>query len=63
MHEFVNDLCARSSEFDAFWRRQDVLERDGGERRFHHPLRGNILYRQLTLRVANSPGLKLVMLF
>jgi len=62
MHEFANNLCAQSDAFRALWQRQDVLEREGGRRVFQHPTGGAVSYEQLTLRVANSPSLKLVML-
>ena len=58
----VEELCEQSTEFDALWRRHDVLEREGGERAFHHPQYGALLYQQLTLRVAHAPDFKLVML-
>jgi transcriptional regulator with XRE-family HTH domain len=59
---FVEELRAQSKEFDTLWRQQDVLEREGGERAFNHPTRGRVVYQQLTLRVTNSPDLKLVIL-
>jgi transcriptional regulator with XRE-family HTH domain len=62
MQEMVQELCEQSEEFDALWRRHDVLEREGGERAFHHPQYGALLYQQLTLRVAHAPDFKLVML-
>ena len=62
MQAMVRELCEQSAEFDALWRRHDVLEREGGERAFHHPRYGALLYRQLTLRVAHAPDFKLVML-
>lgn len=58
----VDSLRAESPDFDRLWRQQDVLEREGGERVFSHPQQGRLSYRQLTLRVANAPLLKLVML-
>jgi transcriptional regulator with XRE-family HTH domain len=58
----VEALCHESADFDRLWRQQDVLEREGGERVFVHPQDGRLSYRQLTLRVANAPQLKLVML-
>ena len=60
--EQVAALRARSPEFDSFWCQQDVQEREGGERTFMHPSQGRIVYRQLTLRVAHAPDVKLVML-
>ena len=62
MQAMVQELCEQSTEFDALWRRHDVLEREGGERTFHHPQYGALLYQQLTLRVAHAPDFKLVML-
>jgi transcriptional regulator with XRE-family HTH domain len=58
----VETLRRASADFDRLWREQNVLEREGGERVFMHPVRGRLSYRQLTLRVAQAPGLKLVML-
>jgi transcriptional regulator with XRE-family HTH domain len=62
MQAMVQELCEQSADFDALWRRHDVLEREGGERTFHHPQYGQLLYRQLTLRVAHAPDFKLVLL-
>lgn len=59
----VEELRRASKEFDLFWSTQNVLEREGGERRFHHPKQGKIVLRQLTLSLALSPGMKLVVLF
>lgn len=58
----VDALRHASAEFDRLWRQQDVLDREGGERVFLHPARGRVSHRQLTLRIAQSPQLKLVML-
>ena len=58
----VDGLAAASADFARFWKRHDVLERQGGERRFLHPVHGEILYRQLTLRPDEHEHLKLVML-
>lgn len=58
----VQLLRLQSPEFDALWRKQGVLEREGGERRFNHPTLGRVVHRQLTLRVAAAAQLKLVML-
>ncbi|AUH50717.1 XRE family transcriptional regulator [Chromobacterium sp. ATCC 53434] len=51
-----------SPEFDRLWRQQDVLEREGGERGFRHPRLGPLQKQQITLRPANAPEFKLVML-
>ncbi|HEY4067128.1 MAG TPA: helix-turn-helix transcriptional regulator [Burkholderiaceae bacterium] len=58
----IEALRRESADFDRLWRQQDVLEREGGERVFEHPQQGRVSHRQLTLRVANAPQLKLVML-
>ena len=58
----VDELAAASADFARFWKQHDVLERQGGERRFQHPLRGEILYQQSTLRPDEHEHLKLVML-
>jgi transcriptional regulator with XRE-family HTH domain len=58
----IDELAAASADFARFWKRHDVLERQGGERRFLHPDRGLLLYRQATLRPDEHEHLKLVML-
>jgi transcriptional regulator with XRE-family HTH domain len=58
----VDELMAASADFARFWKQRDVLERQGGERRFLHPARGEIRYRQATLRPDEHEHLKLVML-
>jgi transcriptional regulator with XRE-family HTH domain len=58
----VDRLTAASADFARFWKQHDVLERQGGERRFLHPLRGEIRYQQATLRPDEHERLKLVML-
>ncbi|MFJ3045729.1 helix-turn-helix transcriptional regulator [Herbaspirillum chlorophenolicum] len=58
----VEELSARNALFKRAWRLQDVVEREGGERRFHHPQMGELSYRQVNFRVANRPDLKLVTL-
>ena len=62
MQAFVEDMRAQSFDFDTLWRRQDVLEREGGDRTFNHPRFGALVYQQLTMRVASSPDLKMVLL-
>jgi transcriptional regulator with XRE-family HTH domain len=58
----IEDLRRKSPEFNSFWSAHNVLEREGGERSFLHPTLGKITLRQLTLRLAHSPNLKLVIL-
>lgn len=58
----IEDLSAASADFARFWKQHDVLERQGGERRFQHPVRGLIRYHQSTLRPDEHEHLKFVML-
>jgi transcriptional regulator with XRE-family HTH domain len=58
----VHELCAASSAFEAAWRSQQVLSREGGLRAFQHPRHGRCTYEQFTLRVAQRPELKLTIL-
>lgn len=58
----VEELSAASTLFKRAWHLQDVVEREGGERRFRHPQQGELRYRQVNFRVANRPDLKLVTL-
>jgi transcriptional regulator with XRE-family HTH domain len=58
----VAALRKASQEFDSFWGAQNVLEREGGERAFVHPKEGPLVLRQLTLRIAHSPDMKLIVL-
>lgn len=62
VRELIDGLRAQSPEFAALWRLNDVQEREGGERRFHHPRHGRVAYEQLTLRAAIRPEYKLVIL-
>jgi transcriptional regulator with XRE-family HTH domain len=62
-HErLVRELTAASPAFAAAWRSQAVLSRDGGSRRFQHPVRGRCRYQQHVLRLAQQPGLRLTVL-
>lgn len=58
----VEELSSASADFARFWKQHDVLERQGGERRFLHPVRGEIRYQQATLRPDEHEHLKFVML-
>lgn len=58
----VRELCEASSAFDAAWRSQRVLSREGGTRVFQHPRRGRCRYEQYTLRPAQNSELKLTVL-
>jgi transcriptional regulator with XRE-family HTH domain len=59
---FVEDLAKRSADFAAEWRTERVQGREGGERRFRDN-RGRVCrFEQVTLRLAQQPELKLVLL-
>ncbi|MGB7193504.1 MAG: helix-turn-helix transcriptional regulator [Collimonas pratensis] len=60
--QLVARLSSASTAFQRAWNLHDVVEKEGGERRFNHPTLGSLAYRQVNLRVANRPELKLVML-
>ena len=62
MSELIDVLRERSDLFRDGWRQQMVLEREGGERRFHHPRRGPLLFQQHTFRPSDRPDHKLVVL-
>ncbi|WP_148715922.1 helix-turn-helix transcriptional regulator [Chitinolyticbacter meiyuanensis] len=62
LQEFVARLAAASTPFAEFWRRHDVLERQGGLRGFNHPTLGQLSYQQLTFRLVDHEELKLVVL-
>ena len=58
----VEALRRESPAFKSLWSAQNVLEREGGERSFHDPVEGRIVLRQVTLSVAHSPAMKLILL-
>lgn len=62
LQKLVDELTQSSLEFSRFWKQHDVLERQGGQRDFKHPLRGLISYQQTTLHPVEQEQLKLVML-
>ena len=58
----IDGLLEESPVFAHWWRRQTVVEREGGLRTFRHPRRGVLDYRQITFRSAIRSDCKLVML-
>ncbi|MRW83467.1 helix-turn-helix domain-containing protein [Pseudoduganella sp. FT26W] len=58
----IAELSQESPEFHALWPLQDVVSREGGLRRFHHPGMGELSFNQITLHPAKRHDLKLVML-
>lgn len=62
MQALVEQLRQDSALFAQCWDKQDVLRREGGERRFRHPVRGELGFVQTTLLVALQMEIKLVCL-
>lgn len=62
MQTLIDELLATSPLFAQHWREQTVLNREGGERRFNHPVHGLQCFQQTTLLVALQPECKLVCL-
>jgi len=62
VRELIDGLRTESAEFADLWQLNDVQEREGGQRDFHHPRLGPLRFEQLTLRAAVHPEYKLVML-
>lgn len=62
MQERIARLSASSALFARLWRGQHVLHREGGERSFRHPQRGELHFTQTTLLAATHPAVKLVCL-
>ena len=62
VRQTVISLRERSAGFDQWWTQQEVLSREGGERRFNHPAEGEKSYRQQTFFPAGYADCKLVML-
>ncbi|MBV8046184.1 MAG: helix-turn-helix domain-containing protein [Paludibacterium sp.] len=58
----VEQLNQGSEAFRRLWAAQEVLEREGGLRRFRRPDGSEQRFRQYTLQVAKHPQLKLVTL-
>ncbi|TPW31248.1 helix-turn-helix transcriptional regulator [Pararhizobium mangrovi] len=58
----IEELTQDSPLFARLWREHAVVEREGGERLFDHPIHGALGYEQVTFDVAGRPGFKLTML-
>lgn len=58
----IAQLLDASDEFSLWWDAQQVLGRDGGLRRFQHPVQGALAFNQVTLHLARQHEVKLVML-
>lgn len=62
LKNLVNELTQGNPEFEHFWKQHDVLERQGGQREFNHPIHGLLIYQQVTMRPVEQEQLKLVLL-
>jgi transcriptional regulator with XRE-family HTH domain len=62
LRELIERLHRESSDFARFWDEHGVLDREGGERTFNHPIDGFLRYQQVTFTLAGSPDLNLTML-
>lgn len=62
LQQLVDGLRQASPMFARLWEDQSVLEREGGVRRFNHPLDGALTLEQVTLRPGDRSAFTLVML-
>lgn len=62
LRQLVDELRQASPLFARLWEDQSVLEREGGLRRFNHPLDGALMLEQVTLRSGDRSAFTLVML-
>jgi transcriptional regulator with XRE-family HTH domain len=62
LRDLVNELASASPEFRRLWGMQNVVNREGGERRFLHPQKGELVFEQITLHPTTRRDLKLVVL-
>lgn len=62
LNQFVQTLNNESELFRAFWSRQQVVVREGGERVFTHSQQGELHYRQMTWQLTSNRSIKMIML-
>lgn len=58
----IDRLAKESEEFRWAWDQQIVLDREGGERKFHHPEDGSLRFMQHSLQATDRSDFKLVVL-
>lgn len=61
VRRLIDDLH-RNPRFARLWDEHWVMVREGGERRFNHPLRGPVRCEQVSFNLASHPDLKLTIL-
>jgi hypothetical protein len=62
LKDLVSELASASPEFRRLWNSQNVVNREGGERHFLHPQKGELVFEQITLHPTTRRDLKLVVL-
>lgn len=62
LQAFVHEMSAASTAFRTQWARQQVVERRGGERHFHHIVSGELRYTQVSWRLSGNSAVKMVIL-
>ena len=58
----IAELRSGSPDFAIWWDEQNVLDPEGGERRFLHPKDGPLAYEQVNFLPAAAPGFRVVLL-
>src|SRR3546814_10371224 len=58
----IVELRPGSPDFAIWWVELNVLDPEGGERRFFHPKDGPLAYEQVTFLPAAAPGFRVVLL-
>lgn len=58
----IATLTQTSNTFRQLWASQNVVSREGGSRKFSHPVQGILTFDQTTFQFAKQHGLKLVLL-
>lgn len=62
LNNFVRQMREQSEAFSAFWARQQVIAREGGERYFQHQQQGKRHFHQVSWQLASNRTLKMIML-
>ncbi|MHB8368982.1 MAG: helix-turn-helix transcriptional regulator [Leptospirales bacterium] len=62
VRELIEELQAGSADFRKYWKQQDVSWREGGPKRFNHPVFESVSYEQATFRLVSRRDLKLTVL-
>jgi hypothetical protein len=60
LHDLVGELSTRSDEFRSRWGAHNVRRHGTGQKRFHHPIVGDVTLTWQAMAMAAEPGLTLV---